>query len=63
MACSRPTSDVVLTGSAGAAQELVRGGGAVTGDGVAAAANRSLSSTARSSRTSRPSSAGVLNVR
>ena len=62
MACSRPSSDVVLTGSG-------RGPRAPAGDGAAAAAwppaaaNRSLSSTARSSRTSRPSSAGVRKCR
>jgi hypothetical protein len=61
MACSLPISDVVPTGSAEAARELARG--AVTGDGVAAAANRSLNSTARSSRTNLPSSAGVPNLR
>jgi len=62
IARSRPSSDVMLTGSG-------RGPRAPSGDGAAAAAwpppaaNRSLSSTARSSRTSRPSSAGVRKER
>ena len=60
MARSRPSSDVVLTGSG-------RGPRPAAGDGAVAwpppAANRSLSSTARSSRTSRPSSAGVRKYR
>ena len=55
MSSSRPTSDVTLTGSA-------RGPRRIAGDPATeapAAANRSLSSAARSSRTSRPSSADV----
>ncbi len=57
MACSRPTSEVVPTGSRrepGAAAWLTP---------RERAANRSLSSVARSSRTSRPSSAGVRKLR
>ena len=57
MARSRPSSDVVLTGSRARARGPPGGGGAC--GRPLAAANRSLSSTARSSRTSRPSSAGV----
>ena len=56
MACSRPTSEVVPTGSR---REPGVDGAADAGERVA---NRSLSSAARSSRTSRPSSAGVLNL-
>ncbi len=54
MARSRPTSDVVLAG---------RGRGERPGGGGRAAAKRSLSSVARSSRTSRPSSRAVLKYR
>ena len=59
MARSRPSSDVVLTGSGRGPRPPARGAAA----GPPAAENRSLSSTARSSRTSRPSSAGVRKCR
>ncbi|HJZ60970.1 MAG TPA: YifB family Mg chelatase-like AAA ATPase [Miltoncostaeaceae bacterium] len=58
IACSRPTSDVVAAGS-GRGSSMVR----TVGDPGWAAANRSLSSVARSSRTSRPSSEGVRKRR
>jgi hypothetical protein len=59
MARARPTSEVVPTGSGRGARDLADDAGA----GGRAAANRSLSSAAKSSRTSRPSSAGVRNLR
>jgi hypothetical protein len=62
MARSRPSSDVVLTGS-GRGPRAPAGGDTAAAAWPPAAANRSLSSTARSSRTSRPSSAGVRKFR
>ena len=62
MACSRPTSEVVATGSRRGPRDLVTAAGA-RATGPLPAANRSLNSAARSSRTSRPSSAAVVNRR
>jgi hypothetical protein len=60
MAASRPTSEVASSGSGRGPCRL---GDAAAAAGGRAAANRSLSSIARSSRTSRPSSPGVRKCR
>jgi hypothetical protein len=63
IACSRPTSDVMLTGSGRRPRAAAREGGAGAAAGRLATVNRSVSSAARSSRASRPSSAGVWKWR
>ena len=64
MSCSRPINDVDVTGSErGPRRSLLDAGDAERSARLSAAANRSLRSRARSSRTSRPSSRGVPNVR
>ena len=62
ISCSRPTSDVTLTGS-GRGSRAPADDGATAAAGARAAANRSLSSVAKSSRTSLDSSAGVRKER
>ena len=64
MSCSRPINDVDATGSErGPRRSPFDAGGAEPSARLFAAANRSLRSRARSSRTSRPSSRGVPKVR
>ena len=62
IACSRPTSDVVATGRGSGPRAAGDSRGASASPGRVTS-NRSLSSVARSSRTSRPSSAAVRNRR